>query len=115
MRYPCDCMYADTPWLGRNGLDDRPTTAIVLARSNSSLISSVWILDTRNSVVLRTQPFFAGSIFCLNIFSASLRMVSDTSLLDDRFLRSFTSKFFINPSDRSNGVRGLKTRLRITG
>jgi hypothetical protein len=29
-------MYAETPWLGRIGRSDNPTTAIVFARDNSS-------------------------------------------------------------------------------
>jgi hypothetical protein len=54
------------------------------------------------------------SIFCLNIFVASLRTVSEISLLLERLRRSPISMFFISPSERSKGVRGLKTRLRKT-
>src|ERR1035438_9176504 len=32
--YPCACMYAETPWLGRIGLSDSPTTAIVFVCDN---------------------------------------------------------------------------------
>src|SRR5713101_1792881 len=53
------------------------------------------------------------SSFCLNIFVASLRTVSETSLLFDRLLKSPTSMFFISPRERSSGVRGLKTSARM--
>jgi hypothetical protein len=35
-------MYADTPWLGRSGLLESPTTAIVLERFNKSVMGSEW-------------------------------------------------------------------------
>ena len=35
-------MYADTPWLGRSGLLERPTTAMVWERFNQSVIGSEW-------------------------------------------------------------------------
>src|SRR6266536_3451960 len=57
---------------------------------------------------------FAASSFCLNIFMASLRIVSETSLLAERFFKSATNRFFIKPRPRSSGVRGLATRLRTT-
>src|SRR5437667_7380309 len=56
----------------------------------------------------------AFSVFCLNMRKASLRIVSATSLFPDRFLRSCTKRFFIKPSEISIGVRGLKTRFRMT-
>src|SRR5437763_10421367 len=59
---------------------------------------------------LGTRPscyLLAVSLFCLNCRSASLRMVSETSLFPDRFLRSAVSRFFISPRPTSNGVRGL--------
>jgi len=63
-------------------------------------------------VVAGVQRLLLVSIFCLNILVASLRTVSEISLLLERFRRSPTSMFFISPSERSSGVRGLKTRLR---
>src|SRR5688500_15137990 len=48
MRYPCDCMYFDTPWLARHALLDNPTTAMVrLTRSSfSSSLSTLGSLLT---------------------------------------------------------------------
>src|SRR6476646_4658477 len=71
-------------------------------------------LRQRSHDFLHLYFLFASSIFCLYIFNASLRMVSDTSLLAEIFLRSCTSRFFINPRPRSSGVRGLAQRLRTT-
>ena len=58
------------------------------------------------------QRLLLLSIFCLNIFVASLRTVSEISLLLERLRRSPISMFFMSPSERSSGVRGLNTRLR---
>src|ERR1700704_1523700 len=48
--YPCDCMYAETPWLGRKGLSDNPTTAMVLIRDSSSWIGSDGSKEVRLSI-----------------------------------------------------------------
>src|SRR5580693_513031 len=57
---------------------------------------------------------FAASNFCLYIFSASLRTVSETSLLLEMFFKSCGCRCFINPNPRSSGVRGFETRFRTT-
>src|SRR5215471_10187048 len=44
-------MYAATPWLGRSGLSDRPTTAIVFEFRSSLPISSVTFAFTGGSQV----------------------------------------------------------------
>jgi hypothetical protein len=54
-----------------------------------------------------------GFAFCLNARIAILRIVSETSLLPDRFFRSCVIKFFTNPMDTSVGTRGLKHRFRM--
>src|SRR5579864_4179991 len=48
MRYPWLCMYAATPWLGRSGLSDKPTTAMVFAFFSRSAIWSV-VVGTSSS------------------------------------------------------------------
>jgi hypothetical protein len=58
--------------------------------------------------------FFAESSFCLYIFKASLRTVSEISLLPETFFKSRGCKCFINPNPRSSGVRGFDTRFRTT-
>src|SRR5438046_3220422 len=40
IRYPALCMYSVTPWLGRIGFEDSPTTAIVLLSSKTFVIAS---------------------------------------------------------------------------
>ena len=103
--------------VGRNAMAgtqrvcERPTTAMVLARCRSSAIGSG--CGHGEGV---DPPYFllACSSFCLYIFSASLRMVSETSLLPEMFFRSWINRFFIKPRPRSSGVRGFATRLRTT-
>ena len=56
----------------------------------------------------------AWSSFCLYIFSANLRTVSETSLLPEMFFKSAINRCFIRPSPRSSGVRGFATRFRTT-
>jgi hypothetical protein len=56
----------------------------------------------------------ADSIFCLYNFNASLRTVSETSLLAEMFFKSCTSRYFIKPNPRSSGVRGFDTKFLIT-
>jgi hypothetical protein len=58
--------------------------------------------------------FFAESSFCLYIFKASLRTVSEISLLPETFFKSSGCKCFINDNPRSSGVRGFDTRFRTT-
>src|SRR5262249_29867841 len=60
------------------------------------------------------SDFLVGSDFCLNILSASFRMVSETSLFPDKFFKSAVSRFFIRPRETSSGVLGLATRFRTT-
>src|SRR5579875_278540 len=54
IRYPCRCRNRETPRLGRVGLFDSPTTAIVFALLNRSVIS--W------SVIMRCTSLFFYSI-----------------------------------------------------
>src|ERR1700690_3570462 len=111
MRHPGVFLYPATPLVGRKGLQESPTTAIVFERFSSSAMGSVWGGEDTES---RDYFLLAASNFCLYIFRASLRMVSETSLLALRFFRSAISRFFIRPRPRSSGVRGFATRLRTT-
>jgi hypothetical protein len=71
-------------------------------------------LRERNHAFLFYFYFFAESSFCLYIFKASLRTVSEISLLPETFFKSSGCKCFINPNPRSSGVRGFDTRFRTT-
>src|SRR5215471_10299586 len=99
MRYPWLCMYAETPWLGRRGFEESPTTAMVLERRSRSAIGS----GCGGEAIVVSYLLFASSTFCLNILDARLRTVSETSLLEARFLRSPVNRFFMSPRARSSG------------
>src|SRR5262249_54207648 len=109
--------YADTPWLGRMGLSERPTTAMVLAVFRRSATGSTDIvveyskwpcrnarqtqrcllrkkreafgrragpLDSPRALTRDDNYFLVTSSFWRNILTASLRTVSETSLLPPR-------------------------------
>src|ERR1700690_1209867 len=100
------------------GWQESPTTGMVLARCNRAAMGSDDVMGARrlNFCVLLLASYFllACSSFCLYIFSASLRTVSETSLLAEIFFRSADNRCFIRPRPRSRGVRGFATRLRTT-
>src|SRR5271165_5038961 len=96
-------------WGGGDCGKDRPpqssSTCSAIQQSDRFPVEKAWALH---------HFLLAVSSFCLYILSASLRIVSATSLFPERFFKSWVRRFFINVRLRSIGVRGLATRFRTT-